>query len=99
MLEPNSFNNILESIQALTSLFAMALSVFAIIRSSKQKQNTDIKESFQVQSQKIEELSNKLQAHAEEDIAVQAELRADLKNNIKLAERLDEKLDKIMERI
>jgi len=92
-------NTIRESIQAIASVFAMGMSVFAIIRSSKEKQNEALLQVQKAQNDHIAELGKNLQDHAEEDIRIQTELQTELKNNIKLAEKLDEKLDKVLERL
>jgi hypothetical protein len=90
---------IVESVQAVASVFAMGISVFAIIRSNKEKQNENILKIQEAQNVHIADLGKNLQEHAEEDIRIQTELQTELKNNIKLAEKLDEKLDKVLERL
>jgi transcription initiation factor IIF auxiliary subunit len=77
----------------------MGMSVYAVVRSSKQKQNDNIEKLFQQHSDSLTKLGETLQSHAEDDIAIQTELQTELRNNVKLAEKLDSKLDKVLERI
>jgi outer membrane scaffolding protein for murein synthesis (MipA/OmpV family) len=86
-------------VQAVSSTAAIAISIFAVIRSSKQRQDDDISNMDKRHQDDMTNLKNTLTAHAEEDVRVQVELSADLKNNIKLTERLDSKIDKILEKI
>ncbi len=89
-------NTIKETIQAIASVFAMVVSVFAIIRSSKQKQNEAIEKVYDQQSDALEKISTQLTEHVLEDAKEISTLKTEVKN---LHENLSSKLDEIIRRV
>jgi hypothetical protein len=83
-------------IEACTSVAAVVISLTAIVRSSKQKQNDALQIIHKSQADAMAKISAELNDHILEDRGEIATLKADVKN---LHENLNDKLDEIIRRL
>jgi uncharacterized protein YwgA len=95
-LDANGLTALKETVQAIGSIFAMGISIYAIIRSSKQKQNEAIAKAQEHQTEALDDISIQLTEHILEDAKEISTLKTEVKN---LHENLSSKLDEIIRRV
>ncbi len=83
-------------IQTAASIFAMIISILAIIRSSKAKENEEIRDFNKKQSDDLEKIKDTLNDHMIQDSEDISTLKANVAN---LQNICNEKLDKILDEI
>jgi hypothetical protein len=92
----NNFSDWRDLIQTIAAIFAIGMSIFAVIRSSKDKQNDELREINKQQTESINKIKDALNDHMLQDSQDISTLKANVAN---LQNICNEKLDKILDEI